>query len=94
MTNEISRHIELLNTYHLDLWAEVEAQLRVIKNAQAEIHKLRDLRRSSDGLPDARAAAAMLSRHVETLSGRAQALTTTVKELQDSVAVLAKVLAE
>jgi hypothetical protein len=94
MKNELTQHIELLNAYHLDLWSEVEAQLRVIKAAQEQIQTLRDLRQSTDGIPEARASAAMLGRHVETLKGRAQALTATIKELEGTVAVLVKVLAE
>ena len=94
MKNEITKHVELLNAYHLDLWSEVEAQLRVIKAAQEQIQKLRDLRQSTDGLPEARASAAILARHVETLKGRAQALVATIRELEATVAVLAKVLAE
>jgi hypothetical protein len=33
--------IELLHTYHLDLWSQIEAQLRVLRAAQDEIAKPR-----------------------------------------------------
>jgi hypothetical protein len=93
MDNEISRHIELLNTYHLDLWSEIEAQLRVIRTAQVEIEKLRELRHATDGMTEARASADMLARHVDTLTGRVEALTGTIAELKSTVNVLRHVLA-
>jgi hypothetical protein len=92
MDNEISRHIELLQTYHHDLWSEIEAQLRVIHTAQSHIEKLRELRQDSDGIPQARSAAEMLARHVETLTGRVQALSGTIAELKGTVDVLVKIL--
>jgi hypothetical protein len=41
--NRMADHeqIELLHTYHLDLWSQIEAQLRVLRAAQDEIAKPR-----------------------------------------------------
>jgi hypothetical protein len=88
----IDQQIELLHTYHLDLWTEIEAQLRVLRAAQDEIGKLREARVNGQSLGTAFFAAQLLSRHVATLKGRVHALNTTVAELETTVASLVDVL--
>jgi hypothetical protein len=90
----IDQQIELLHTYHLDLWAEIEAQLRVLRAAQEEIAKLRMSRVKGEPLAVALWAAQLLARHVATLKGRVHALSTTVAELDTTVAGLVDVLAD
>ena len=89
----IDHEIELLHTYHLDLWTEIEAQLRVLRSAQDEIAKLRAARRKGEPLGTSLSAAQLLARHIATLKGRVHALTTTVAELDTTVAGLVDVLA-
>ena len=89
----IDQQIELLHTYHLDLWAEIEAQLRVLRAAQEEIAKLRAARVKGEPLDAALWAAQLLARHIGTLKGRVQALSTTVAELDTTVVGLIDVLA-
>jgi predicted nucleic acid-binding Zn-ribbon protein len=89
----LARHIELLHAYHLDLWSEVEAQLRVLRSAQDEIAKLRDARTVTESRDIARDSANMLARHVQTLKGRVGTLRTTVEELDGTVGELVKLLA-
>ena len=89
---QIDKHIELLYTYHLDLWAEVEAQLRVLRSAQDEIAKLREARVKGQQHEEALSAAEILARHVQTLKGRVNTLRRTVEELQGSVGELVQLL--
>jgi chromosome segregation ATPase len=93
MNDPITRHIELLHAYHLDLWTEVEAQLRVIRGAQEQIAKLREAREAGESIEQAHHAAEILARHVQTLKGRIHALEGTVNELDATVGELLKVLA-
>ena len=93
MDEQVARHIELLHHYHLDLWTEVEAQLRVIRDAQEQIAKLREARVTNQPADQARHAAEILARHVQTLKGRIHALDGTVNELDGTVGELLKVLA-
>jgi hypothetical protein len=88
----IGLHIELLHTYHLDLWTEMEAQLRVLRHAQEEIAKLRDARTATQSPADAREAASMLARHAQTLKGRVSTLHATVVELEGTVQELVALL--
>jgi hypothetical protein len=88
----VARHIELLHAYHLDLWAEVEAQLRVLRAAQEEISKLREARVITETPAEALSTARLLARYVETMKGRVRALSSTVGELEGTVAELVKVL--
>ena len=90
--DELSKHIELLHAYHLDLWTEVEAQLRVIRAAQEQIAKLREARQAGESIQTTRNAAEVLARHVQTLRGRIHALDGTVSELDGTVGELLKVL--
>ena len=89
----IARHVELLHTYHLNLWTEVEAQLRVLREAQDSIACLRDARVPDESRAIARDSAQMLVRHVQTLKGRVTTLGTTVNELEGTVSELVKLLA-
>jgi hypothetical protein len=93
MNQHIGKHIELLHAYHLDLWNEVEAQLRVIRGAQEEIARLREAREAGESAEQARHAAQMLARHIQTLRGRIHALDGTVNELDGTVGELLKILA-
>ena len=93
-TSHIDQQIELLHTYHLDVWTEIEAQLRVLRSAQDEIAKLRAARVKGESLGTALFAAQILSRHVATLRGRVHALSTTVDELDTTVGSLIKVLSD
>jgi hypothetical protein len=89
---QIDQHVELLHAYHLDLWAEVEAQLHVLRAAQSEIEKLRLARVKGEPHGTALFAATVLSRHVQKLKGRVHTLNTTIAELEGSVDELVKVL--
>jgi len=89
----IDQQIELLHTYHLDLWSEIEAQLRVLRAAQDAIAKLRAARVKGEPLGTALRGAQLLASHIATLKGRVQALSTTVAELDTTVAGLVDVLA-
>lgn len=91
--DQIARHVELLHTYHLNLWTEVEAQLRVLRSAQDEIAKLRDARVPDESREIARGSAQMLARHVQTLKGRVATLGATVNELESTAVELVKLLA-
>ena len=88
----LGRHVELLHSYHLALWTEVEAQLKVLRAAQEEIAKLRDARVTGESPAEARAAAEILARHVHTLKGRVTTLGTTVAELDGTVSDLVALL--
>ena len=88
----IAQHVELLHTYHLNLWTEIEGQLRVLRVAQEEIAKLRDARIGGESKAAALSAAQMLSRHVQTLQGRVATLGSTVQELSGTVSELVTVL--
>ena len=91
-TDQFSKQLELLHSYHLALWTEVEAQLEVIRGAQEQIANLRDARGNGDSVVQVRHSAELLSRHVQTLKGRISALGTTVNELDGTVEELLKVL--
>ena len=90
----IADHVELLHTYHLNLWTEIDAQLGVLRDAQEEIGKLRDARTEGQSRAQALAAAQMLAMHVQTLKGRVGTLASTVNELSDTVSALVSVLAK
>ena len=90
--NQIDKHIELLYTYHLDLWSEIEAQLRVLRASQDEIAKLREARVKGEGHEQALTSAQILTRHIQTLKGRVKALGRTTEELQTSVGELVTLL--
>ena len=85
---QIDQQVELLHTYHLDLWSEMEAQLRVLRAAQEEIAKLRAARVKGERHGVALFAAQLLQRHVQTMKGRVNGLTTTVAELEGTVGQL------
>ena len=88
----VSHHVELLHTYHLNLWTEIEGQLRVLRQAQDEIAKLRDARVEDESKVNALSAARTLSHYVQTLEGRVQTLGRTVSELSGTVSELVTVL--
>jgi hypothetical protein len=88
----LARHVELLHSYHLALWTEVEAQLQVLRAAQDEIAKLRDARVVGESRTETREAAHVLARHVKTLSGRVGTLAATVNELDTTVGELVTLL--
>jgi hypothetical protein len=90
----IDHHLELLHTYHLDLWAEIEAQLHVLRASQQEIQKLRDTRIKGESQGAAFFAAQVLARHVQVLKGRTSTLNSTVAELEASVNALLELLSE
>ena len=90
---KIDQQIELLHTYHLDLWSEIEAQLRVLRAAQDEIAKLRAARVKGEPRDTALWAARLLASHIATLKGRVHALSTTVAELDTTATGLVDVLA-
>ena len=92
MDDPIARHVELLHAYHLDLWSEMEAQIRVIRAAQEEISKLRQARSQQEERDVALHSAEVLARHVHTLKGRVRALGETANELEGTVAVLVTLL--
>jgi len=90
--DRVAKQIELLHVYHLDLWTELEAQLRVLRVAQEEIGKLRESRVKGETTGAALYSATLLSRHVQTLKGRAHALSGTIDELERTVAELLTLL--
>ena len=85
-------HIELLHTYHLDLWNEIEAQLRVLRTAQGEIDKLRVSRNKGDSYGLALFSAQLLAQHVQILKGRVHSLNGTIGELETTVNGLIEIL--
>ena len=88
-SDAIPRQIELLHTHHLDLWSELEAALRVLRVVQEEIAALRTAQLKKGEPPSvALCSAQILRRHVHTLSGRANTLTSTIAELDQTVAEL------
>ena len=89
----LNHHVELLHTYHLSLWTEIEGQLSVLRASQDEIAKLRDARIEGESREVARSAADMLARHVRMLQGRVHTLSTTITELSGTVDELVAVLA-
>jgi len=89
---QIDRHVELLHAYHLDLWSEIEAQLRVLRASQQEISTLREARVKGEPAAVALFSAQLLARHVQTLTGRVHTLQTTVGELRTTVEELITVL--
>ena len=91
-TEQIDEQLELLHAYHLDLWTEIEGQLRVLRSAQAEIEKLRAARGKGESKAVAIFSAQMLTRHVEMLKGRVSSLGSTIAELERSAAVLTDLL--
>jgi hypothetical protein len=88
----VSNQIALLHVYHLDLWTEMEAQMRVLRVAQEEIAKLRESRTTDEKKGAALYSAAILQQHVQTLKGRIQALSNTATELEVAVAALVRLL--
>lgn len=90
----VARQIELMHAYHLDLWVEIEAQLRTMRSSQAEIEIVRNARTPTDTVVMARNAAQLLTQHVDTMKGRVRSLTTTVEELERTVAALRHALNE
>ena len=91
--NDVARHIELLNVYHLDLWSEIESQLRVLRDVQVQIGALRESRNPGDAPEATRSAAEVLRRHVQTLKGRCHTLSATIEELETTVGELTTLLA-
>ena len=94
MNQRIASQVELLHAYHLDLWSEMEAQLRVIRGAQDQIATLRAARITTDESEELRRAAQLLARHVQTLRGRIRALSETTTELASAVDELLKLLSD
>jgi predicted nucleic acid-binding Zn-ribbon protein len=90
--DEIARQVELMHLYHLDLWTEIEAQLRTLRASQAQIEKLRSARTANDTIQVARSSAHLLSYHVDTLKGRVGTLDATIAELAKAVAALRNAL--
>ena len=88
----LAQHVELLHTYHLSLWNEIEAQLQVLRAAQEEIARLRDARIEGQPKGAALDAAQILARHVQTLKGRVGTLGSTIDELSLTVNELVAVL--
>jgi hypothetical protein len=85
-------HIELLHTYHLDLWNEIETQLRVLRTAQEEIGKLRLSRNKGEPYGVALFAAQLLARHVQILKGRVHSMAGSIDELETTVNGLIEIL--
>jgi hypothetical protein len=94
LPKHVSTQIDLLDTYHKDLWAEVESQLRVLRDSHIAIAKLRDERTDAFSLQQKRDAALTFGRYVQTLKGRTQALRTTIAVLERAVKDLQAVLAD
>lgn len=90
----VARQIELMHAYHLDLWVEIEAQLRTMRASQLEIETLRNARTATDTVAMARNAALLLAHHVDTMKGRVNSLAATVTELEKTVAALRQALGE
>ena len=88
----IDQHVELLHTYHLDLWSEIEAQLRVLRTSQEQIAKLRADRVKAKPMTEALSNAELLAQHVQTLKARVRSLGTTVEELEATVGNLVNLL--
>ena len=88
----VAQQIELLHVYHLDLWTEVEAQLRVLRKAQEEVAKLRDARTANESPEVALGSAKALKGLVQTLKGRVGTLGATIGELDGTVDELIRVL--
>lgn len=94
LPTHVTRQIDLLDAYHKDLWAEVESALRVLRDANAAIAKLREDRTDSYSLQQKREAAETFSRYIQTLKGRTHTLTSTIEELDRTVTDLRSVLQE
>ena len=92
LPKHVSTQIDMLDAYHKDLWAEVESQLRVLRDANAAIAKLREDRTDSYSLQQKRDAAEMLARYIATLKGRTSTLYSTLEELEATVSDLRSVL--
>ena len=88
-SDQIDQHLEVLHAYHLDLWTEIEGQLRVLRAAQ---EKLRAARIKGEPKAVGVFAAQMLTRHVNTLKGRVHTLGSTIDELEHSVEGLTDLL--
>jgi hypothetical protein len=89
---ELAKQVELLNAYHLDLWTEIEAQLRTLRASQTAIEELRS-RRSPEDLPAlVQSAALLLAEHVRTMKSRSRTLVGTIDELETAVARLLQML--
>jgi hypothetical protein len=94
LPKHVSAQIDMLDTYHKDLWAEVEAQLRVLRDANAAITKLREDRTDAYSLQQKRDAAETLARYIQTLKGRTNTLASSIEELERTVEDLRLVLRE
>lgn len=88
----LSQQVALLHAYHLDLWSEIEAQLRTLRASQREIEELRKLRTIDETPALSLGLAELLAGHARTLSGRAQTLSTTIAELERTVGDLVEKL--
>jgi uncharacterized coiled-coil DUF342 family protein len=93
LPKHVSTQIDMLDTYHKDLWAEVESQLRVLRDANGAIAKLREARSDPYSLQEKREATETLARHVQTLKGRTHTLCSTIQELEQTVTDLRSLLA-
>ncbi len=94
LPKHVAAQIDLLDAYHKDLWAEVESQLRVLRDAHGAIAKLREDRTDSYSLQQKREAAETLHRYVQTLKGRTHTLSSTIEELERTASDLRTVLKE
>lgn len=94
LPKHVSTQIDLLDTYHKDLWAEVESQLRALRDSHDAIVKLREERTDAFSLQQKREAAATVARCVQMLKGRTHTLRTTIAELERTVKDLESVLAD
>ena len=92
LPKHVSTQIDLLDAYHKDLWAEVESQLRVLRDANGAIAKLREGRNDTNSLKQKQDAAETLGRYIQTLKGRTHTLTATLEELGRTVDDLRSVL--
>lgn len=91
LASQIAAQVEMLNTYHQDLLAEIQSQMRVLNASQEAIAKLRS--RATDSLEEKIDAAESLARHVQTLKGRTATLVASLAELEKTVTDLRSVLA-
>lgn len=92
LPQHVSTQIDMLDAYHKDLWAEVESQLRVLRDANGAIAKLREDRTDAYSLKQKQDAAETLLRQIKTLKGRTATLASTIAELERTVDDLRSVL--
>lgn len=85
----INEQTELQQVCALDVWAEIEGQLRVLTSALHEIAIVR-ARCGDDAAP--LSMAEDLSRHVQTMKGWVKVLDATVAEADDTVEKLVLLL--